>query len=669
MNLITPRYAACAAIATAMAVTLAGCGGDGATSDTSSRSDSSTMTSSSGAATIQSGSLPLVVSDASSDDWAMVGVRLLSVALVPQAGGSNVTVFTADTGPSPVPYLNLEQLDNLGELLGNVPVPVGTYTGAVLTIGGNLGDLLLTTAADPEAGFASPAGTSIPSSGIDIQNASGSNFSLTVPVDISFDTPLTIAASGTPNAALDLEFDLSHPAFIIGHQPAGASPMVWAVNFNGGPVRRHPVADITRLVLRHTYGNVMSVATDGSLITITKDYPLLTPTSPEVAVASTQQLAILVDGANGTLFYDVDAKTVDKITSFSSETALAGKYVRIAARFQQDGSLVATRIWASSSFASVWVSPEGHVLHADTTTQTITVTNESGVPVPMLVDANTQFYLRQPWSAIADATPIGTGTAFLDAGNLVRGFKVHATVVDPLATPLVAQSIDIETASYSGSISLANSTGFTYAHNYPHASDDYVAALDYISASSANGSDGSGNAIAGFKYWNFAFPTLLTDGSTAVSDFVAATSGGINFGGTAPAIQSLGLSATTWADPANPSGWSVSSTVLLPAPVPPAAVAAGVAGNTFTIGVLNGTQPVTVSFNHTSGSAALVYQVDRSGNTVTVSPVDISTASGLATFTSGLGAGTPVKVYGIAQADGTLAADVIIYFTGMAPAS
>ena len=97
--------------------------------------------------------------------------------------------------------------------------------------------------------------------------------------------------------------------------------------------------------------------------------------------------------------------------------------------------------------------------------------------------------------------------------------------------------------------------------------------------------------------------------------------------------------------------------------------AAGVAGNTFTIGVLNGTQPVTVSFNHTSGSAALVYQVDRSGNTVSVSPVDISTASGLATFTSGLGAGTPVKVYGIAQADGTLAADVIIYFTGMAPAS
>jgi hypothetical protein len=76
---------------------------------------------------------------------------------------------------------------------------------------------------------------------------------------------------------------------------------------------------------------------------------------------------------------------------------------------------------------------------------------------------------------------------------------------------------------------------------------------------------------------------------------------------------------------------------------------------------------VTVNFNDTSGSAALVYQVDRSGNIVTVSPVDITTASGLATFTSALVVGTPVKVFGIPQADGTLAAYVIIYFTGVAP--
>ena len=52
-----------------------------------------------------------------------------------------------------------------------------------------------------------------------------------------------------------------------------------------------------------------------------------------------------------------------------------------------------------------------------------------------------------------DSKPIGSGPAFLTSENLVRGFKVHATVVDPLATPLVAQNIEIETARYDGAIS------------------------------------------------------------------------------------------------------------------------------------------------------------------------------------------------------------------------
>ncbi|HEX2791756.1 MAG TPA: DUF4382 domain-containing protein [Steroidobacteraceae bacterium] len=653
MKLTMLRYALCAVLA----ATVAACGGGSSGSDLSSASSSSTTT--------QSGSVPLVVSDASSDDWALVGVKVLSIALVPQGGGDDVTVFTAT---SAAPYLNLEQLDNIGEILGNVAVPVGTYTGAVVTVGANPGDVLLTVAADPEAGFAAVAGSSIASADIQIQHPSGTGSNLTVPIDVSFDSPLVVTAGTTPNPALDLEFDLSHPAFIVGHQPPAAGTTEWAVNFVG-PVRRHPIADITRLVLRHMYGNVMSVSSDGSSITITKDYPLLPVASPETAVAGSQQLTVLADATNGTLFYDVDAKTVTTITSFSSETSLTGKYVRIAARYQQNGTLTATRIWASTSFANVWLSPEGHVLHANTTNQTITVTNESGVPVPMQIDANTQFYLRQPWSAIADATPIGTGTAFLDAGNLVRGFKVHASVVDPLATPLVAQSIDIETAAYSGAISMANTTGFTYTHDYPHVSDDYVFTLDYISPSSSNTINDADSTITGFKYWNFAFPTLLTDGSTAVTDFIAATNGTVSFGGTAAPIGVIGLSAARWADPANPTGWSAPWTVLVPVPVPLALVATGVAGTSFSIAVTGGTQPVTVDFSNTAGSATLVYQVDRSGDIVTVSPVDITTMSGMNTFSTAMTAGTPVKVFGIAQSDGTLMGYVVIYFTGVVPMS
>jgi hypothetical protein len=41
--------------------------------------------------------------------------------------------------------------------------------------------------------------------------------------------------------------------------------------------------------------------------------------------------------------------------------------------------------------------------------------------------------------------------------------------------------------------------------------------------------------------------------------------------------------------------------------------------------------------------------------------------TGMNTFSSALTAGTPVKVYGIAQSGGTLMGYVVIYFTGMAP--
>ena len=81
----------------------------------------------------------------------------------------------------------------------------------------------------------------------------------------------------------------------------------------------------------------------------------------------------------------------------------------------------------------------------------------------LTVNANTQFFFRQPQNHYhsrlhAASAPV---PRFSASHDLVRGFKVHASVVDPLATPLVAQSIDIETAVYDGQISAANTTGFT----------------------------------------------------------------------------------------------------------------------------------------------------------------------------------------------------------------
>ena len=52
---------------------------------------------------------------------------------------------------------------------------------------------------------------------------------------------------------------------------------------------------------------------------------------------------------------------------------------------------------------------------------------------------------------------------------------------------------------------------------------------------------------------------------------------------------------------------------------------------------------------------------------VTVSAVDITTSAGQTTITKNLIAGTPVKVYGIPQANATIKAYVVIYFTGTMP--
>jgi hypothetical protein len=637
------------------AALLAACGGGGSSSP-----DNAIMPTS--PSQPQSANLSMLISDASTDDWATIGVKVLSIALVPQGGGANVTVYTA---PTPAPIVNLVQLDQIAELLGNTSVPVGTYTGAVLTVSGNASDILLTAAADPEPGFAATPGATIPNSQIQVQHTQGSGTNLTVPVNVNFVSPLVV--STTQNNALDLEFDLSHPAFLIGHvPPAGGGETIWAVNFDG-PVRHHPLRDLRWLVLRHMYGQ--ETVADDTSVTITKEFPTEPPANPETATPSTVSLQILADANNGTIVYDMDAKTRTVVESFSTQmqTDFQGKQMRIAARYQENGTLVATRIWVSSSFNTVWLSPEGHVLHVDAVNDVVTVENEQGLPVRLSVDANTQFFFREPQNPAVDSNSIGMGPAFLTNKNLVRGFKVHASVVDPLGSPLVAQSIDIETADYSGAISAPGMMNFTYTHNFHTMTDNYVYALDYIADASANGTDMSGNALSGYKWWNFAFPTELNSGADAISGFVAATNGGVNFGGTVGAVPSYGVSYAMWNDPANADGWAAAASILMPSALPLGAVAKGLVNNSFTITVAGGTMPVTVAVDNVSGSATLVYQVDRTNGIVTVTPIDITTPTGMTDLTNGLAAGTPVKVYGVPEA-ADLKAYVLAYFTGDMPA-
>jgi hypothetical protein len=615
----------------------------------------------------QNGQISMMVSDDPVNDWAEIGVKVLSISLTPQGGGTPVVEYTA---PTPVNMVNLIELDQLADILDSVSVPAGNYTGATFTLGANPGDVALTASSNPDPGFAGTPGEIVPSTQIQILGATGSAGNLTVPLNVTFVSPVTVTAG--QSAGIDFEFNLSHPAFIVAHAPLGGGQTLWAVNFKPA-LRHHPIFDIARLVLRQLYGSFVSVSSDNSSITVNRAFPEEPPVNPEQAIPTSKNLTILADKANGTLFYDMDAHTHSRITDFSSVASdLTGKFLRITARFQVDGSLVAVRIWVSSSFNTVWLSPEGHVRHV--LSSSLIVDNEDGLPITVEVNGNTQFFFRTPENPGSDANPICTGTSCLS--DLVRGFKVHITCVDPLQVPLVADTVDIEIARFDGLISSPNMTSFVYTRNFMDANDDYTKTMFYISNSTLNGHDPvNGQQIKGFKWWNFAFPTIVDSNVTSsnpIAEFVSAVGGAANFGNgiTMPVI---GASYAIWADPANSTGWAVPWTILAPAPLPLANVATGWVQNgtsdSFNITVTGGTNQVTVDASAALDSATLVYQVDRTNGIITISPVDLTTPAGQNTVQSNLNLGTLVKVFGVPQLNGSIKAYVFFYFTGTAPAS
>lgn len=644
-----------------------------------------------GAGSSGGGSVDTIVSDAPANDWATIGVKVLSIALNPVGGGTPVTIFTA---PSPVPTINLVQLDQLGELLGNSNVPAGTYSSATLTLSANPGDVSLISSDDPDTGFAWSPNTPVPASQIQIQGTSGSAGSLTVPLSVNFVSNLVVTSNSSNQ--LDLEFDLSHPAFIVAHSPSATSTAqtVFAINFNGPWVHHHPIGDITHFLLRDIYGTVSSVSGDGSSMTITKDYPVEPPTNPETAIASSQSLTIKADTNSnvGMLFYNLDVShTPQTIFSFSTVSSVltAGEFVRVAARYQTDGRY-AVRIWASSSFDKIWQNPEGHVLHVNTTTNVISVTTEADNPgftggasanlnrqvtganhVDLQVTAATKFYFRAPASDTSDSEVIGTGTAFLS--NVKRGFKVHV-LADPTTSPLPdAVTVDIEVARFDGQISNATTSpvtgGFDYSRAFATAVDSYKNFfLNYISSSTTNGNDPlSGTAILGFKWWYFTFPTVVTSNVTdtseaqAITDFASAVNGSVNFGN-ALVLPAYGESYAVWGDPNNTTGWSAPWAVLVPSPVPLGSIQVGYSAGSFTMvappAPVTTQTPVTVDVSTTAGSATLLYVVNRTAaGIVTISPGS----------TSGLTAGTLVKIAGVPESNGHLKAYTILYYTGAVP--
>jgi hypothetical protein len=132
------------------------------------------------------------------------------------------------------------------------------------------------------------------------------------------------------------------------------------------------------------------------------------------------------------------------------------------------------------------------------------------------------------------------------------------------------------------------------------------------------------------------------------------------------------MSNAFWGDPSDPTGWSANWTILTPVPLPRGTVSSAWAtitnGGAFGLSVPGGTQSVTVDLSTVSGSATLVYQIDRSsGGIITITPKDLANATDLQAVQQALVVGTPVKAFGVPAPDGSVKAYVVFYYTGTLP--
>ena len=143
MELNLVKRAVCTAFAAGVAATLVACGGGGGSGSTAMTSSAPLLSSTTSA------TVPVLISDASSDDWvATIGVKILSIALI--TAGRRAPRSPSTTAPTPAPVVNLERSSIRSRRFSVMcRWPTGTYTGATLTISANPGDVDLVVSANP----------------------------------------------------------------------------------------------------------------------------------------------------------------------------------------------------------------------------------------------------------------------------------------------------------------------------------------------------------------------------------------------------------------------------------------------------------------------------------------------------------------------------------------
>ena len=527
----------------------------------------------------QTGQVSVGVTDAPSDAWQSVSVQVTKITLFnSQQPGSEVTVFQGGTDPSTNPSINLVDLDGLAQILGTATVPAGTYDSMRVSINPDPASMSLVDA----------NGNSIPAASIKVAGGSG--------ITVRMDNPITVAPGQTSFANAD--FDLSDPMSIV-VTPAGMVILDFQVKCHNRP------GNLWHLIhLHHNAGTVASVSAGGFTMTTRHG----------------ASLSFAVD--NTAWFWNADAKAPGQFSDLAQ-----GKAVMVSGRLDDSGALHAVRVWYANSLSilPLW-SPEGHVYAVDTVNNDLVVSNADGRPRTVSVDANTVFTYHQ-------TTALGTGLAALS--TIQRGFKVSLTVADPLATPLVATSVNVQRASDYGQID-ASSGASSLVYDHSWAPTWAQSSYSYASP---------------FTWWYFAQPTQA---STDLNGFVAALAG-------AQGVRVNGFTDLT-RDAGN-TQWLVNTAVVVPSALPAAPAWATISGSysptptggtiqiTYTDPVTSLSTTRTIVLSSAASSQTLVAKVvDQSG--VITSQLD-APSNWAADLTTSAHA---VRVSVVPQADGTLAA-------------
>ena len=623
---------------------------------------------SSGTQTLPSstGLVSLCLSGKGIENWDGVSVLVGGVTLTPSDGGEPVTLFT---GPGMGLPVNLAMLDHSTELVGNFAVPVGTYSAATLTLDAGGAPLAFFPtgggySGDPNQGFpfVTNGGTDAiflilgetTQGGISPLDPTYHPYESYLATTVPLGTPLTVTTDRC--VTLDVALDLSGPACLAAHDtaPGALEPYpLWTLDFDG-TMSQQAVTDPTQRVLNPVAGILSSQATSGALTMaqVFSAYNLREETVP-------QDLKIRPDPANGTRCFDLPSDTSIVLKDFTSLSALAqGSNVVAAGRLQADGSLVASRLWLGNDtkagaladgFTRLPAAAKPGVLTLEGEARDYRGTQQVTGGFQATVDAQTQFFLRNPANPALEAAPIGSGPAFL-ASNLGRGFRLflHAHWN---GTAFVARSVDLITPRFEGYASAVTAAQFTCTDPHgtnPADTTDAVTTLPFAH---------------GFSWWNFATPLQVSTAPAALATPVART---IQFGGTAGSFAPWTTTTAVWGDPANPTGWSAKTTEVESLHLPDgwyasSWVASG-SGGTFGMAVPGGPLAIPVQVDL---ATTRVY-VNYTGLTQLIQLLDLTTPAGMATFLGNLEIISvavtvpPVRVFGNPNADGSIAATTLI---------